>query len=78
MNVHAQEIPFVPSWPDPDPRLLRAELLPAPNLPLGDVLAAVPGVPVSVELRSRALMEGYPDPVERALVIRRSLSSLAL
>ena len=38
MNVHAQEIPFVPSWPDPDPRLLRAELLPAPNLPLGDVL----------------------------------------
>ncbi len=38
MNAHAQEIPFTPSWPDPDVRLLRAELPPAPNPPLGDVL----------------------------------------
>lgn len=38
MNAHAQEIPFTPSWPDPDARLLRADLPPAPNLPLSDVL----------------------------------------
>ena len=66
-----------------DPVALREEalhgrLLPGEgDLPLHDVLAAVPGVPVSVELRSLALMDGYPDPVERARVIRRSLSSLA-
>jgi len=28
------ETPFAPSWPNPDPRLLRAELPPAPELPL--------------------------------------------
>lgn len=57
---------------------LHGRLLPGEgDLPLDEMIAAVPGVPVSVELRSRALMEGYPDPVERARVIRRSLSSLA-
>lgn len=40
MNARPQvkETPFVPSWPAPDPRLLRAELPPAPELPLRDVL----------------------------------------
>ena len=40
MNAQAKpkETPFAPSWPDPDPRLLRAELPPAPELPLRDVL----------------------------------------
>lgn len=38
MNAHAQEVPFTPSWPDPDPRLLRGSLPPAPDLPLRDVL----------------------------------------
>lgn len=32
-------IPFEPVWPEPNPRLLRADLLPAPTLPLADVLA---------------------------------------
>ena len=35
--MHAQEKPFEPKWPEPDPRLLRAELPPAPPLPLADV-----------------------------------------
>ncbi len=35
---HPEPIPFTPSWPAPDPRLLRAELPPAPQLPLRDVL----------------------------------------
>lgn len=33
-----KEIPFTPSWPEPDPRLLRTVLPPPPALPLGDVL----------------------------------------
>jgi hypothetical protein len=32
------ETPFTPAWPDPDPRFLRAELPPAPEPPLRDVL----------------------------------------
>jgi sugar phosphate isomerase/epimerase len=52
---------------------LHGRLLPGDgSLPLRDVLAAVPGVPVSVELRSRALTERYPDPVERARAVRRA------
>lgn len=31
-------IPFKPDWPAPDARLMRAEALPAPPLPLSDVL----------------------------------------
>ena len=38
MNARPKEKTFTPSWPDPDPRLLRAELPPAPELPLRDVL----------------------------------------
>jgi hypothetical protein len=38
MNAYPKEKPFAPSWPEPDPRLLRAELPPAPDLPLRDVL----------------------------------------
>ncbi len=40
MNAQAkpQEHPFTPSWPNPDPRLMRAELPPAPRLPLSDIL----------------------------------------
>lgn len=33
-----KETPFAPSWPDPDPRLLRPSLPPAPALPFRDVL----------------------------------------
>lgn len=39
MNAQSmKEIPFAPSWPEPDLRLLRTELPPAPTLPLRDVL----------------------------------------
>lgn len=46
---------------------LHGRLLPGEGvLPLVDVLRAVPDVPVSVELRSAALMAAAPDPVDRA------------
>lgn len=39
-------------------------------LPLGELLAVLPrDTPLSVELRSAALRDGYPDPVERARVL---------
>lgn len=38
MNAYPKEAPFAPAWPEPDPRMLRAELPPAPALPLGGVL----------------------------------------
>ena len=38
-------------------------------LPLAELLAALPpAIPLSIELRSRALREGWPDPGARALV----------
>lgn len=51
-------------------------------LPLRELLDAMPShLVLSVELRSRALREGWPDPVERARVTaeatRRFLASLA-
>ena len=36
--MHAREKPFTPTWPEPDPRLLRSELPAPPALPLNDVL----------------------------------------
>ena len=49
---------------------LHGRLLPGDGmLPLGDVLAAVPDVPVSVEVRSSALIDAFPDPVERACAV---------
>jgi sugar phosphate isomerase/epimerase len=49
---------------------LHGRLLPGTGaLPLGEVLAAVPDVPVSVELRSRPLVAAHPDPVDRARVV---------
>jgi sugar phosphate isomerase/epimerase len=39
------------------------------DLPLKDMLDAMPpAIPLSIELRSRALREGWPDPNERARV----------
>jgi sugar phosphate isomerase/epimerase len=60
---------------DPSPASLREEalhgrLLPGEGaLPLAATLAAIPSVPISVELRSRPLMERYPDPTERAKAV---------
>lgn len=40
------------------------------ELPLGGLLDALPpGTPLSVELRSRALREGYPDPLARSAAL---------
>jgi sugar phosphate isomerase/epimerase len=38
-------------------------------LPIAEVLAAVPEVPVSIELRSAALREAYVDPGDRAVAV---------
>jgi hypothetical protein len=49
---------------------LHGRLLPGDGaLPLDAVLAARPGVPVSLELRSKSLVAAHPDPVERARVV---------
>ncbi len=50
---------------------LDARLLPGDGaLPLGALLDALPAaIPLSVELRSKALRDGYPDPAERAKVV---------
>ena len=40
-------------------------------LPLDDLLRALPaGIPLSIELRSKALREAWPDPVDRAKALR--------
>lgn len=40
-------------------------------LPIGAILAALPrGIPLSIELRSQALRDAYPDPVDRATAVR--------
>ncbi len=53
---------------------LHGRLLPGDGgLPLAALLAAVPDVPISLELRSEALRAGYPNPVERARTVRRAM-----
>jgi sugar phosphate isomerase/epimerase len=49
---------------------LHGRLLPGEGvLPLRELLDAVPAVPVSVELRSKALMEAFPDATDRARAV---------
>jgi len=49
---------------------LHGRLLPGDGgLPLAATLAAVPDVPLSLEIRSAALVEHHPDPAERAAVV---------
>jgi sugar phosphate isomerase/epimerase len=56
---------------------LHGRLLPGHgDLPLAELLAAVPNVPVSVEMRSRQLMLDYPDPLERSIAVLAATSSL--
>lgn len=39
------------------------------GLPISEMLAALPGgIPLSIELRSKALRDGWPEPVDRAKV----------
>lgn len=46
-------------------------------LPITELLAAVPDVPVSLEVRSKALRDGFPDPTERAKHLWKFARSLA-
>ena len=56
---------------------LHGRLLPGEGaLPLASVLAAVPGVPLSIELRSSALMTRFPDPTDRARAVRAACEPL--
>lgn len=42
-------------------------------LPLGPLLKALPpGLPLSIELRSKALRDGYPDPTNRARALLKA------
>jgi sugar phosphate isomerase/epimerase len=44
------------------------------GLPIAELLAAVPDVPLSFELRSRALREAHPDPLDRARAVRAAVA----
>lgn len=56
---------------------LHGRLLPGEGaLPLAAVLATVPDVPLSIELRSSALMTLFPDPVDRARAVRAACEPL--
>ena len=56
---------------------LHGRLLPGDGgLPIGALLNAVPEVPISLELRSQHLCESYPDPVQRACVVREAMQRL--
>lgn len=49
---------------------LHGRLLPGDgDLPLAATLAHLPGIPLSMELRSSALMSAYPDPSDRARAV---------
>jgi sugar phosphate isomerase/epimerase len=53
---------------------LHGRLLPGDGeLALDALLTAVPNVPVSFEMRSRALVERHPDPVDRARAVLASV-----
>ena len=53
---------------------LHGRLLPGEGgLPIDELLAIVPEVPISLELRSEFLRTSYSDPVERARVVRASM-----
>lgn len=50
---------------------LHGRLLPGDGvLPISELLATIPDVPISLELRSEALRVGYPQPVDRARAVR--------
>ena len=67
---------------DPSPERLMHEALHGRLLPgeggldLHGLLRKVPGVPLSFELRSEALLSAFPDPIERAQAVLRSAQIL--
>jgi sugar phosphate isomerase/epimerase len=58
---------------------LHGRLLPGDGVaPLGELLEALPaGCPCSLEMRSRALMERWPDPTDRARAVLASVRTLS-
>ena len=87
-NVDARLLPYVqvcdaPAEPiDPSiPALLHEALhgrqLPGEGgLPIAELLAVVPKVPISLELRSEHLRTSYPNPVDRAQVVRVAMERM--
>ena len=76
-DVDARRLPYVQiaDAPSVAPRefmelldeALNGRLLPGDGaLPIGDLLTVVPHVPLSFEVRSRTLRDGFADPVDRA------------
>jgi sugar phosphate isomerase/epimerase len=58
---------------------LHGRLLPGDGaLPIKDLLTIVPAVPISLELRSEVLQTSYPDPVERARVVRLAMERVLM
>lgn len=56
---------------------LHGRMLPGKGaLPLAALLANVPGVPISMELRSEALRVAFPNPIARARAVRSSMGAL--
>jgi sugar phosphate isomerase/epimerase len=56
---------------------LHGRLLPGHgDLPLAAIVAAVPGVPLSIEMRSRQLVVDHPDPLQRAIAVLAATKSL--
>lgn len=68
--------------PDPSPEnllyeALHSRLLPGDGgLPLVELLEAVPDVPISLELRSAALIEAFPDPRDRARAVHAAMTTV--
>jgi sugar phosphate isomerase/epimerase len=56
---------------------LHGRLLPGQGaLPLGELLAMVPHVPISLELRSQSLRALYPDAADRARAVRHAMNAV--
>lgn len=64
----AQDVPAIV-----DEALDRRFLIGAGGLPLSELSTVLPaGLPLSIELRSKALRDSYPDPTERARALLQS------
>ena len=70
----APAVPVDPSIPALLHEALHGRLLPGEGgLPIAELLAAVPNVPISLELRSEHLRTMFPDPVDRAREVRLAM-----
>ncbi|MFM8855678.1 MAG: sugar phosphate isomerase/epimerase family protein [Actinomycetota bacterium] len=57
---------------------MNGRLLPGEGaLPIGELLDTVPAVPLSFEIRSRALRDRWTDPFERARVVWRQVNEMS-